>query len=339
MYKHPIAILLTLMLLGIPAASSHTMAACPVFAPPAVVGQLKDPRWSGISGLAASHRNPGVWWIHNDGGVGRSQAGTFYAINNSGLLLGAWQLSGVSQLELHGHGIVDTEDVAVGPGPDGDSYLYLGDIGGNRYEDGGRSSVRVFRIAEPLVDGQNDGQVPVRTSTYTTLMFDYPPGLRYDAESLMIDPDGTLYIVTKNGATATSVIYTAKGPYTDQAPMPLTPIATLHFKTDELPGDGAATSGDISVRGDEALIRTYDHIFLWSRAPNASWATTFAATQPCTLPAEKPELYEAVAFDRDGIDVYDTYESIHSPPDLQRFTRKTSIPRLYLPLLSRSVKK
>jgi hypothetical protein len=55
-------------------------ATCSTFAAPVAVGQLRNPAFAGMSGLAASRHNPGVWWIHNDAGSGSSEAGTFYAL-------------------------------------------------------------------------------------------------------------------------------------------------------------------------------------------------------------------------------------------------------------------
>jgi hypothetical protein len=79
-----------------------------------------------LSGLAASRRNPGVLWLHDDG----SGHNAVHAISVAGNYLGA--------LTLQGAPSIDWEDIAVGPGPQaGTHYIYAGDIGDNT--DGDRS--------------------------------------------------------------------------------------------------------------------------------------------------------------------------------------------------------
>ena len=90
------------------------------------------------SGLAASARNPGVLWTHNDGSQGK-----IYALATNGSLLATFDVNNVD----------DLEDIAVGPGPtNGVSYLYIGDIGGSAGTNGQRSSVKIIRVLEPPVD-------------------------------------------------------------------------------------------------------------------------------------------------------------------------------------------
>jgi hypothetical protein len=302
------------------------------------VGHLGDPRWNGLSGLAASRYNPGVWWIHNDGGSGTKEAGRFYAVTTEGTLLAEYVLVGVSTLAAQGQGPVDIEDVAVGPGPGGGPYLYLGDIGGNRYTPFGRPSVRIFRIPEPKVEAPTGAPVPMQITDYTTLHFTYSDALRYDAETLMVDSNGDLYIVTKDMGAGTSIVY--RRAVTDDPSNPvLTPVATLHFGSTQLPGSPGATAGDISVYGTAAVIRTHDHIFMWVKPPDTPWASTFASITPYILPAAPPHYYEAVAFDWSGVNVYDTYESKDAAAALQMYKRRTLVSAYtkYLPCISRAL--
>jgi len=49
---------------------------------------------------------------------------------------------------------IDWEDIAVGPGPDSASYIYIGDIGDNAAREGGgtlRQDIIVYRMPEPNV--------------------------------------------------------------------------------------------------------------------------------------------------------------------------------------------
>ena len=81
------------------AAISH--AADLPFAGPAVAGQLEVPPRNEASGLAASRRNPGVLWIHDDGGPA-----TLFAVTREGKKIGALHLRGVKN--------EDWEDIAAG---------------------------------------------------------------------------------------------------------------------------------------------------------------------------------------------------------------------------------
>ncbi|WP_332911344.1 hypothetical protein [Algoriphagus boritolerans] len=82
----------------------------------------------------------------------------------------------------------DWEDIAVGPGPGGKSYIYVADIGDNA---GNNKSGRIYRFPEPSkIEKKNTVKPEV-------LKFTYPNGAM-DAESLFVDPiSGDLFIVSK----------------------------------------------------------------------------------------------------------------------------------------------
>ena len=282
---------------------------CPQFAAPVVTGRLTDPRWTDISGLAASSKNPGVFWFHNDGGPGASGSGDFFAVDREGRLLAAFRLDGVNTLQERGEGRVDIEDVAVGPaGPDGESYLYFGDIGGNLYSSS-RNELRIFRVSEPQVSLAESNIGMVAITAYETFKVSYPNGLRRDAETLMVDTNADLYIVIKAPNSGTSTVYLKSAPHWDGSTSTLEEVATLQFGSGNLPGNRSATAGDISVDGDEALIRTYSNVFRWVKPPGMTWGDAFASVTPCALPAAQGSGYEAIAFDHTGTHYYDTYDS------------------------------
>ncbi|HET9480167.1 MAG TPA: hypothetical protein VFP98_00285, partial [Candidatus Polarisedimenticolia bacterium] len=80
----------------------------------------------------------------------------------------------------------DWEAIAPGPGPDGGSYLYVGDIGDN---DGRRRHVTVYRVPEPSAD---EGESAAAEALHAA----YPDGPT-DAESLFVTGSGDVYIITK----------------------------------------------------------------------------------------------------------------------------------------------
>ncbi len=136
-----------------------------------------------LSGIAASRRNPGVWWVHNDSG----NPAAVYAVGDNGADLGTFTLTGATN--------VDWEDIAVGPGPAaGTNYLYVADIGNNI--DPKRNAVVVYRAPSPTVVGRLRPGRWTRRSRSSRLT--YPGDATPDAESLLVDPvNGDLFVVTK----------------------------------------------------------------------------------------------------------------------------------------------
>jgi hypothetical protein len=127
---------------------------------------IDDTRITESSGLAA---DPGgnLYWTANDSG----DRGVAYGIGLDGTVQGT--LNFRAQPE-------DVEAVAVS----GDR-LYVADIGDNSHQ---RSFVRVYFFSNPRANGL--------TVTYHAYDFRYPDG-RHDAETLLVDESGRLFIVTK----------------------------------------------------------------------------------------------------------------------------------------------
>lgn len=123
------------------------------------------------SGLARGMDRPDLFWTHNDAG-GNPE---LFAIDENGGLQG--------RLRVNRARVVDWEDIASGP-CDGGSCLYIGDIGDN---DGDRSGITVYRIAEPTAGSTTADATPIHAR--------YPSGSP-DAEALFTH-QGRLYLVTK----------------------------------------------------------------------------------------------------------------------------------------------
>ena len=100
------------------------------------------------------------------------------------------------RIQLSGATVEDWEAVSAGPCPTG-SCLYVADIGDNNAR---RDHITVYRLTEP-------GDTPSGGITAGVDAFHarYPDGA-HDAETLLVTPDGGLYIVTK-GSTGTVAIY------------------------------------------------------------------------------------------------------------------------------------
>jgi hypothetical protein len=127
---------------------------------------IKDTRITESSGLAADPSG-NLYWTVNDSG----DRGVAYGIGLDGTVQGT--LNFRAQPE-------DVEAVALS----GDR-LYVADIGDN---DGQRNFVRVYSFLSPRANGL--------TVTYHAYDFSYPDG-PHDAETLLVDESGRMFIVTK----------------------------------------------------------------------------------------------------------------------------------------------
>lgn len=195
-----------------------------------------------ISGVAASRRNPGLLWIHNDG----KQTQT-WVVSTNGLYYGAFEFA---------QSTVDFEDIAIGPGPVANTdYVYVGDIGDNASL---RADVRVFRFPEPPIS-QATGGVTSAGETMITLV--YPDGA-HDAEALMVDPiTGDLFIASKE--TTGFRLYKAT-----QLQLNLGAVVEMGLVQN---GDfGPVSGGDISPDGSQIVLRHENEARLWRRKPGES---------------------------------------------------------------------
>jgi hypothetical protein len=257
-----------------------------------VSGVVADPAITESSGVAASWRNPGVYWVHNDSG----DTPRVFAMSGGGASLGTYGVAGV--------GATDWEDLAVGPGPGGASSLYIGDIGGN----GGRGTVTVHRVAEPAADV---AQAPGTWTLQGAVSFvaSYPAGGRYDAEALFVDPaSADVYIVTKS-STGTSRVFRLPA----AAQVPGVPTTLVEVGTRQLSGGNlAVTGGDMAPDGTEIVLRTYDRVYLWTRAPGRSVAEAIAGT-PCVFAVSGERQGEAIGYQHDGRSLLLTSEGANQP--------------------------
>jgi hypothetical protein len=267
-----------------PAASSlSAQPACPRFARGRVTGRIEASAIVEASGLVASRNNPGVLWVHNDSG----NAEQLFALTVEGKTLAKYSLANAA--------CIDWEDIAIGSGPDGLWYLYVGDTGTNQ---AARSPVVIYRIEEPRVALD---QSPVEAALERVEMFEleYPDGQSYDSETLLVDPtSGDLVLVTKT-TSGSSGVYLARAPLLAGARRTLELVATLRTQLDAGRGSERTTAGDISADGRWILIKTYTHAYLWHRAPGTSVAAALSAL-PCEVPLAPEPQGEAVGFAADG---------------------------------------
>lgn len=199
---------------------------------PRVLADVRIPKLTESSGMAASRLHPGVVWTHNDSGKGP----WLFAIDRKGKLLSRWQVAGARSY--------DWEDMAIGP-----RGLYIGDIGDNGRK---RPYITVYRIPEPNPNAAKPG----RTAAAEGFRFTYPDG-PHDAEALLVHPKtGDLYIVSKaHLSDSETAVYRARAPLRSGAV--LQKVAVLHIARGLFGSLAGITGGAISPDGSRVVLCDY----------------------------------------------------------------------------------
>ncbi len=220
-------------------------ATCPTWSKAVVTGQAGN-GLDEVSGLAAGRRNPNLLWTHNDSG----DRARIFGIDQTGRV--------VTELAVPGATALDWEDIAVGPGPDGQPWIWVADTGDN-FEI--RREATLYRFPEPSAppaSGEAAGveRIDVR----------YPDGST-DVEALMVDPiSGDALLVGKAPAAdqTVPVFRLAATDLRDGAQLDVVPVARIVGRTDQRNGPTAA---DISADGTLVLVSNGREGFLWLRDP------------------------------------------------------------------------
>lgn len=219
-----------------------------------------------VSGLAASRRNPGTLFFHEDDDgepvLVRHGGGpdTEHAIPVEGL---------------------DWEDVGIGPCPtgiDACDCVCLGDIGDNLQD---RTSLQLVWFPEPAT-----GQA-IEPTVWEVTWPDHPR----DAEAMLVDLDGTVYIVAK----FESAVGVATGP----GPLEVLPGP-------DVGGDEKIIAGSVSPNGRRVMLRTDDHVWLYE----GDDVRSALAAAPVSLPEPDQKRQEAATFSADGRSVFLTGEGV-----------------------------
>jgi hypothetical protein len=208
----------------------------------------------------------------------------------------------------------DWEDLAYGPGPDGNGhFLYIGDIGDNRRA---RTDPAVYRITEPRIGdvaGTRKNPLPGEGPTVRRT-FRYPDG-RHDAEALLVHPrTGIVYIVTKDGGRGVAGVYkfppeniNGRRARRDT----LVKVATLTLPS-ELWG-AQVTAGDIAPDGRRAVLRTYGGAYEWMLPAGAADFDAIWKTRPSPIRMPMMPQGEAICYNAAGDSLFATSEQAPTP--------------------------
>ena len=251
-----------------PAAAPHCQPSGPL---------VRIPALPEASGVSVSRRTPGRLWALNDSGDA-----VLVALDTRGSVTGRVRVSGVK--------VDDWEAVAVGPCAGG-SCIYIGDIGDN---EAGRKRITIYRISEP----STEDSVAVKDTFHAT----YPDGA-HDAETLLVAPDGGLFVVTKGESGAVGLY---------RFPRELRAGATHQLErvgkpraSGKVAGSDRITDGSMSPDGTWVVLRTR-HALAFHRAADLL-AGNWVESGRVDLEAVGEAQGEGVAIAADGM-VYLTGE-------------------------------
>jgi hypothetical protein len=264
-----------------------------------MMGKLESDALRELSGIAASRRNPGVLYVHNDSG----DAPQIYAISEKAQLLGTCHIRGATQR--------DWEDIAVGPGPDPDrSCVYIGDIGDNAAK---RPEIIVYRVPEPQIDAVTPFD-QMTTGAAEALRLVYPDKPR-DAETLLVDPlTRDIYIISKRELAPR--VYRAAYPQSTSRQTKLEQVAVL-------PLGLFPTGGDVSPDGRHVIVRGMFNAALWERPVDERSSNAKSRVedpvplgrafsgQPRAIPIATEPQGEAICFDSKGAGYFTISEGRH----------------------------
>jgi hypothetical protein len=252
------------------------------YAAPEPLGTIHDRRITEASGIAASRRNPGLFYIHNDSG----DAAQVFVIDRKGNVRATIRVLNAENR--------DWEDIALAPAKEPGAFdVCVADIGDN---DARRSEVVIYHFAEPELPAGKDARVDVKA---TAVRLRYEDGPR-DAEAFCVHPtSGAGYLITKH-IDGDAEVYKLPAPWKSDEVNTLKKIASVALPA-PVPIGRAATAADIRPDGHRLAIRTYSAIWEW-RLPGDS-ATDFDRIfreAPVLLPAPPERQGEALTYSHDG---------------------------------------
>lgn len=268
------------------------------------LAQIQDARIREASGIAASHRYPGDFYVHNDSG----DSARVFLIDSTGATR--------AEIRLRGATARDCEDIAVAPGADGGWDVCLADIGDNNAK---RDDIVVYRFAEPNLPATTNGSVDVTPAVFH-LRYEHGPA---NAEGFAVDPrTGDGYILTKHPEGFTQLYYWP-APWDASKTTELRRLAKIELPPGLEPAR-LLTAADIAPDGRALVIRTYAAGWWWDLPADASASAVAAALEqpPRLLELTAEPQGEALAFTMDGTALVTISEG--RKPLLYRYERPAS---------------
>jgi hypothetical protein len=258
----------------------------PCYGEPRDLGGLDADLVAQPSGMAASWRTPGAFYVVSD------LAGT------SEIVATTEDGSPIATIEVAGMSAENAEALAVGPCGDphpDTTCVFIGDIGDHV----GRPDVVIYRLPEPDLDAP-----PTEPVAADVLRYTYPDAPT-DAEALIVDHDGRPVIISKAahleraiGTTETRVYRGSTGGGvldhvgTVDLPDPESGIFALVV--------GNVVTGADSLRDGKVIVRTYDEVLEYRTDDADADVADFATWPVRRVPSPFQVQSETVAYRVDG---------------------------------------
>ncbi len=251
---------------------------------PVAVCEITDPRLNEASGLAASRRNPGCYYTHNDSG-GRPHV---YVLDREGGIHATIRLAGAEN--------VDWEDISLAPGERPEAYdVCVADVGDNM---AGRAEVVIYRFPEPDLGAASRRIIDVRPQAVRCR---YEDGAR-NAEGFAVHPqtgDGYVFSKRLDGACH---VYRLAAPWSTVGVATLRRVGSAEFPEEAPPLARMVTAADIAPDGKRLVTRSYVGGWEW-RLPECGDVGEFTRIlrqEPTALKLAVEPQGEALCFSADG---------------------------------------
>lgn len=264
---------------------------------------LTDPTLNEISGIAASRRSEGTYWVHGDA----PRPAELLAINEQGSLIGRLRIEGVRA--------VDWEDIASFR-KDGKAWLLIGDIGDNK---GNRTQYELIAVEEPEIP---DRQETLSVKPAWRMAFRYPDGA-HDCEALAVDlASNQVLLINKHAPLAIHALPLGPTRRKDDVA-----IATRWGTLEAIPQPGGSerlarfpsarfggspTGMDIDPASRIAVVLTYRDVWLFERDSAQSWSDAFRKPSQ-RLPLPPLTQAEAIGFSADASHLLIGSENLPAP--------------------------
>ncbi|HUU95595.1 MAG TPA: hypothetical protein VM487_07635 [Phycisphaerae bacterium] len=295
----------------VPGLAQTTRPTTGSYGGPEAVCTLKDDRIVEASGIAASRRTPGLYYVHNDSG----DRPRVFLVDRTGRTRLTIRLKNARH--------VDWEDIALAPSDKGGKFdVCVADIGDNGAR---REELIIYRFPEVDPAAADGAVLAVQAVAYRIAYADGPA----DAEAFVVHPQtGDGYVLTKRLDGACHV-YKLAAPWNPKERTVLPKVATLRFPK-VMPLQTMVTAADISPDGRRLATRSYLCGWEW-RLPATTDKSDFErifGAEPTRLELAVEPQGEALCYAADGRALLTVSET---PPAVLYETRATAPPERHAP--------
>lgn len=262
---------------------------------PIYAGILQDRQISEASGMAASHEHANLLWLHNDSG----HESVLYATDLSGVLQGKVTVKGVQNR--------DWEDLASFQWRDR-NYLLIADSGDNL---GIHPYYEIVVVEEPKTVAD---QI-LRPAWKVRYQYDEGP---MDCEAVAVDEaTETIFLITKRTVPAHVYALPLRGegqltPHRIASLQHIPQPTAKSIERDPAMGRYRSQPTSFDLHGNQAVVLTYKHAYVFNRQPGESWANRFAS-KPKLLTLPFLLKSEAIAYSAGGNGIFATSEVWPAP--------------------------